>query len=55
MTNKRYKQIAHMIRWALEVIVIWLFVYVETGFWTSFALTMITLGIEYDHLDRRDW
>ncbi len=55
MSDKRYRQIAHMIRWALEVIVLWLFVYVETGPWTAFALTMLTLGVEFDHFDKGDW
>jgi hypothetical protein len=55
MENNRYKQIGHMIRWALEIIIIWLFVYVETGGWTAFALTMLTLGVEFDHFNKDDW
>ena len=55
MTDKRYKQIAHLIRWALELVIIWALVLPETGFWTCVALMMITVGIEWDHLDKRDW
>jgi hypothetical protein len=40
------KQIGHIIRWLLELIVIWLFVLPETGVWTAISLTMITVGIE---------
>ena len=55
MKEITYKRIGHYLRWALELIVIWDFVYDETGMWTCIALTMITVGIEWDHLDWRDW
>jgi len=44
--DKKLKQIGHIIRWSLELIVIWLFVLPETGVWTAISLTMITVGIE---------
>lgn len=50
-----HKQVGHMIRWALEALVIWAFVLPETGPWTCLALTMITVGIEFDHFDSTDW
>ena len=43
-------RIAHCIRWLLELIVIWAFVFPETGPWTGFALTMITIGLEFDYI-----
>lgn len=46
MDDKKLKQIGHIIRWSLELIVIWLFVLPETGVWTAISLTMITVGIE---------
>jgi hypothetical protein len=55
MTDKQLKQIGHIIRWSLELAVIWLFALSETGVWTSFVLTMITVGIEWDHLDFEIW
>jgi len=48
-------QVAHLIRWALELVVIWSFVWPETGSWTAFTLTMITVGIEFDHFKPNDW
>jgi len=53
--NKQLKRSAHFIRWGLELILIWFFVFPETGFWTGFVLTMITVGIEWDHIDFKDW
>ena len=44
-----------MIRWAGELLIIWALVLPETGPWTCFALTMITVGIEFDHFDSTDW
>lgn len=55
MENRRYKQIGHFIRWFLELLVIWMFVLPETGPWTCFALMMITIGIEWDHIVPSDW
>ena len=55
MDDKRYKQIGHLIRWALELVIIWALVLPETGFWTCVALTMVTVGIEWDHIDFNDW
>ena len=50
-TDKSVKRrIAHYIRWALELIVLWGFVFPETGPWTAFTLTMMTIGIEWDYL-----
>jgi len=50
-----YKMAGHIIRWFLELVVIWLFVLGETGPWTCFVLTMITVGIEFDHFKISDW
>jgi len=50
-----HKKVGHMIRWALELVIIWKFVHPETGIWTAVVLTMMTAGIEWDHLDPRDW
>lgn len=55
MHDKRLKQIGHIIRWLLELIIIWLFAFPETGVWTAFVLTMITVGIEWDHIDLEGW
>jgi hypothetical protein len=55
MNNEIYKMAGHIIRWFLELLVIWLFVFNETGAWTAFALTMITVGIEFDHFKISDW
>ncbi len=43
-------RVAHYIRWVLELFVLWLFVYPETGPWTTFVLTMITIGLEFDYI-----
>lgn len=50
-----HKQVGHIIRWSLEALIIWAFVLGETGPWTCFALTMITVGIEFDHFKISDW
>jgi hypothetical protein len=55
MDDKKLKQIGHIIRWSLELIVIWLFALPETGVWTAFVFTMITIGIEWDHIDLEVW
>lgn len=55
MTNQKLKQIAHFIRWSLELGILWLLVLPETGFWTSFTLTMLTLGTEWFWIDPKDW
>jgi len=55
MTDEIYKRAGYIIRWFLELVVIWLFVFNETGPWTAFALTMITIGIEFDHFKPSDW
>lgn len=51
VTDVQYKRLGHFIRWVLELAVIWVYVFAETGMWTCIALTMITVGIEWDHLD----
>lgn len=51
--NRTYKLAGHIIRWFLEIIVLWVFVFPETGPWTCVVLTMITIGIEWDHIDFR--
>ncbi len=53
--DKTYKKVGHIIRWFLELLVIWAFVLPETGGWTCFALMMITIGIEFDHFDVDVW
>jgi len=53
--DKQLRRIAHLIRWVLELIVIWFFAFPETGIWTGFVLTLITIGIEFDHIDLKDW
>lgn len=55
MTDGIYKIAGYIIRWFLELLVIWAFVLPETGLWTCFALTMITVGIEFDHFNAEDW
>jgi len=55
MGDKQLKRIAHFIRWGLELIVIWFFAFPETGVWTGVVLTLITIGIEWDHIDLKDW
>lgn len=55
MDDKKLKQIGHIIRWSLELIIIWWFALPETGVWTSFVLTMMTIGIEWDHTDWEVW
>jgi hypothetical protein len=55
MTDVQYKRLGHFIRWVLELAVIWVYVLPETGMWTCIALTMITVGIEWDHINPSDW
>lgn len=55
MNDDVYKMAGHIIRWFLELVVIWFFVFNETGPWTCIALTMITVGIEWDHFKKPDW
>ena len=55
MSDNIYKMAGHIVRWFLELVVIWLFVLSETGPWTCIALTMITVGIEFDHFKPSDW
>ena len=55
MTEKQYRQFGHGMRWFLELVVVWDFVYDETGMWTCIALTMITVGIEWDHFNWKEW
>lgn len=50
MEDRDYKRIGHYIRWMLELIVIWAFVFPETGPWTGITFTMMTIGIEWDYL-----
>ena len=53
--DKELKRIAHLIRWIGELTIIWFFAFPETGIWTGIVLTMITIGIEFDHIDLKDW
>lgn len=46
---------AHVVRWYLWGVLIWIFVYPETGFWTALTLTLITAGIEIQYLNPRHW
>lgn len=55
MGDKQLKRIAHLIRWGLELAVIWLGAFPETGMWTAIVLTLITIGIEFDHINFDDW
>ena len=50
-----HKQVGHLLRWAGELLIVWAFVLPETGPWTCFVLTMITIGIEFDHFNKDDW
>lgn len=43
---------AHFVRWFLELLIIWLFVLPETGGWTCFVLTMMTVGIEFEYIKK---
>lgn len=51
----KYVRIAHFVRWVAELLIIWGLVIDETGVWTAVVLTLITAGIEFDHLRPRDW
>jgi len=42
--------LGHLIRWALELVIIWKFVFIETGPWTALVLTLMTIGIEFDYM-----
>lgn len=55
LETKRLKQLSHFIRWTLEAVIVWGFVLPETGPWTCLVLTLLTVGIEFDHLNPRDW
>ncbi len=55
MVDKQLKRIGHFIRWGLELTVIWFFAFPETGIWTAIVLTLITVGIEWDHIDFKEW
>lgn len=55
MKDTQYRQLGHLIRWVLELSVIWVYVLPETGMWTCIALTMITVGIEWDHFNWKEW
>ena len=44
------RRTAHYIRWALEFVIIWGLVLPETGPWTAFTLTAMTVGIEWDYI-----
>lgn len=55
MKNVTYKRIGHVIRWVLELLFLWFLVLPETGIWTSICLTLITVGIEWDHIVPGDW
>lgn len=50
LDDKEYKLLGHFIRWGLELAVIWVYVLPETGMWTCIVLTMITVGMEANHL-----
>jgi hypothetical protein len=49
------KGIGHLIRWALELVIIWAGVFPETGPWTCVVLMMLTVGVEFDHFNLDDW
>lgn len=53
--DPKYVRIGHFLRWGLELLIIWTMVVGETGFWTAAVLTLITVGIEFDHLRPGDW
>lgn len=53
--ERKYVRIAHFFRWVVELLIIWGLVVGETGIWTAVVLTLITVGIEFDHLRPRDW
>jgi len=55
MTDTQYRRLGYLIRWVLELSVIWVYVLVETGLWTCITLTLITVGIEFDHIKPEDW
>lgn len=55
MNRSKYIRLAHGVRWSLELLIIWALVLPETGIWTATVLTLMTAGIEFDHLDPRDW
>jgi hypothetical protein len=55
MTDNTYKKIGHCIRWALELGILWIFVLPETGPWTTFVLTMLTVGTEWFYFTPKDW
>jgi len=55
MTDKKLKQIGHFIRWSAELGILWLLVLPETGFWTTFVLTLLTVGTEWFYFIPKDW
>ncbi len=55
MSEILLRQIAHIIRWCLEFIILWFLVLPETGFWTTFTLTMLTVGTEFFYFSPSDW
>ncbi len=48
-------RLAHIIRWVLEMLFVWGLVLPETGPWTCFVLTMITVGLEWEYFLRYGW
>ena len=55
MSPRLLSRIGHGIRWSLEAAIIWFLVLPETGLWTCVVLTIITMGIEWDHVVPSDW
>lgn len=40
---------AHIIRWVLELLFVWVLVFPETGIWTAICLTLLTAGVEANY------
>ena len=55
MKDKQLKRIGLLIRWGLELAIIWFGAFPETGVWTCVVLTLITIGIEWDYIVPNDW
>lgn len=55
MKDVQYKRLGYFIRWVLELTVVWVFVLPETGPWTAFTLTMLTVGTEWFWFVPNDW
>jgi hypothetical protein len=55
MDVKLIRRIGHLVRWGLELLFLFVLVEPEVGPWTLVLFTLLTVGIEFDHLKPEDW